>query len=99
SPAELLIGRVAVDHAHQIGVDAARRADDVAALEPAVATGEVADYAAGLGDHQRAGGNVPRREMELEEAVENAVRGVGQVERRGARPPHALRYGNHVFKY
>jgi len=45
------------------------------------------DSAAGFTHHQRARGHVPRREAELEEAVEHSGRDVGEVEGRGAGAP------------
>ena len=50
---------------------------------------EVADAAPRLDDEQRAGGDVPRIEAHLPEAVEPARGDVGEVERAGARPPNA----------
>ena len=77
---------------------ARRRADDVAALQPALAAREVGEHAAGLGDQQRAGGDVPRRKVQLEEAVEDAGGGVGEIERRRSRAPHAFRDADHFLK-
>ena len=48
------------------------------------AAGEVADAAAGFGDEQRAGRDVPRLEAHLPEAVEASRGDVGEVERAGA---------------
>ena len=80
-------------------MDRGRCADDVAALEPALAAGEVADHSAGLADQQRAGGDVPRREMQLEEAVENAGGRVGEIERCRAGPAYTFRDTNNALEY
>ena len=46
--------------------------------------GEIADQAAGLGDQQRAGRDVPGLQAFLEEAVDAAGGDIGQVQRGGA---------------
>ena len=60
-----------------------RGGDHLVAAHELRAAGEIADASAGLGDQQRAGGDVPRPEAHLEEAVEPAGRDVGDVERTG----------------
>ena len=65
--------------------------EDVAARDVAVAAVEVGDDAARFFDQQRAGGDVPWREAELEEAVEDAGGGVGEVESGGAAAADAPR--------
>ena len=65
-----------------------RRGEDVAAPEPrGVVTGPVGDDAAGLADHERTGGDVPRTEPQLEEAVED--RRPRSSTGRGSRPRRA----------
>src|SRR5262249_21936900 len=71
--------------------DAPRTGDDVAALEVALAAGEVGELAARLLDQQSAGGDVPRRQTELEESVEDAGRHAGEVQGGGARSPERAR--------
>src|SRR5687768_11965872 len=70
-------------------VDLRRRAGDLAGLEIAALAAQVADQAAGLLDHQRARGHVPRGEAHLPERVEAAAGDVGEVERGCARAPDA----------
>src|SRR4051812_29072615 len=48
-----------------------------------------------LTNQQRAGGDVPRRQLQLPEAVQPASRDVGEVERRGAGPPDSARRADH----
>src|SRR6516225_4933568 len=62
-----LAGRVATDRRepleqlHQLRVDLRIAGDDLALVEEVGLAGEVADQTAGLGDEERAGGDVPRR--------------------------------------
>src|SRR5207253_1301434 len=98
SSRQLFFADMTADQRDELSLDRGRSSDDVAALEPSVASREIADHSAGLGDHQRSGRDVPRREVQFEESVEDAGRGVCQVEGRRSRPPHALRMGNDVLK-
>src|SRR5437867_209724 len=98
SSRQLFFADVTADERDELSMYRGRSADDVAALEPSVASREIADDSAGLGDHQRSGRDVPGREVQFEEAVEDARRGVCEVERRRSRPPHALRMGDDVLK-
>ena len=66
-----------------------RAGDDVAALEVVAVAVKFADQAAGFAHEQRAGSDVPGVQTEFPEAVVAAGREPGQVERRGARAPHA----------
>ena len=86
------------DDLAQAAVDAGRSGEDVAAGDVAVAAVEVGDDAAGFLDQQRSGRHVPGREAELEEAVEHAGGGVGEVESRGAAAPDAPRLEEDVAK-
>src|SRR5437879_1347686 len=68
-----------------------RGGQDVARLEPRITPRPVADAPADF-EHQRgAGRDVPRIEAELEESVERARRGPGQVHGRGARTSKILK--------
>src|SRR6266849_10180512 len=98
SSRQLFFADVTADQRDELRLDRRRSADDVAALEPAIASREIADHAAGLRDHQRTGRHIPWRKMQFEEAVEDAGRGVGEVERRRPRPPHALGMRDDVLK-
>jgi len=89
---------VTLEQLEQSGVNAAWRADDVAALVPAIATGEIRDDAAGFRDEQRPGCDVPRCEMQLEKAVEDAACGVGEIERRGPGAAYTFCYTKNVLK-
>ncbi len=74
------------------GVHLGVAGDDVAAIEVAVAAVKVADPAAGLADHERAGRDVPLTSAQLEERVDAARGDVAQVERRGDWTAHAGRF-------
>src|SRR6266581_1209479 len=65
--------------------------DDVAALPVAFPAVEVGQLAARLLDQNGSRGDVPRREMKLEESVEDAGRDHGEIER--GRPGAADRAG------
>src|SRR6266702_3585370 len=71
-------------------MDGGRRREDVARLHPGVPTGPVGHAPARLEHEQRARGDVPRVEAELEEAVEGARRRPRKVERGGARAAQVL---------
>src|SRR5207248_2687783 len=60
--------------------------------------GEIAHPSARLGHEQRAGRDVPRREVNLEEAVEDAGRGVCEIERRRSRAADALRDRDYILE-
>jgi len=72
-------------------VHARRRADDVAPLEPAIAAGEIADPSSRLVTSSDPAATSPRRQMQLEEAVEHARCGVREIERGGTGAANALR--------
>ena len=85
--------------AHQLRVDLRVAGHHFALVEVVGLAGEVADQAAGLGDHQRAGGDVPGAEPGLEEAVVVAGGDVAQVERGGARAAQAGAALHHVLEH
>jgi hypothetical protein len=80
---------VAIDHLQQLRKDFRVAGDQVAGLQVGFVAGKVADQAAGLGDQQRAAGDVPGRQAELPEAVEASAGDVGQVECGGTRAADA----------
>src|SRR5438132_7256980 len=98
SSRQLFFADMTADQRDELSLDRGRSSDDVAALKPSVASREIADHAAGLGDHQRSGRDVPGREVQFEEAVEDARCGVCEVERRRSGPPHALGMRDDVLK-
>src|ERR687891_2192951 len=71
-------------------VDAGRGAEDVADGQIQRLAVDARDPTTRLLDDQRTGGDVPRLEAELEEAVEAPARDVGEIERRAAEAPNAL---------
>ena len=72
-------------------VDAAVRGDEVRRGRVERRAVHAGDAAAGLLDDQRAGGDVPRLEVLLPEAVEPARGDVAEVERGRPQPPHRAR--------
>ena len=86
------------DDREKVGMNARRRADDVAARQPPASSREVAHPPARFSHQQGSCRDIPRRQVHLEESVEHARRGVGQIERGGARAPHALGDGDYVLK-
>src|ERR1039457_2130383 len=95
---ELVLADEAVDEANEFAVHAWLRSDHVAPFQPAIAAGEIAEHSTGLGDQQRPRGDVPRREMQLEETVEDAGRGVGEVDRGRSGASNAFRDADHFLK-
>src|SRR5438045_162812 len=88
---QLIFADVTADQRDELAMNRGCRADDVAALEPAIAARKIADDSARFGDHQRSGGNVPRREMQLKKTVEDAGGGVGKIDRRRSGAAYAFR--------
>ena len=74
---------------HQLAVDLRVARHHLALVEVVGLAGEVADQAAGLGDDQRARGDVPGVQPGLEEAVVPARGDITQIERGRTRATHA----------
>src|SRR4051812_13430019 len=72
------------------------RSERLFALDGEFSAGEVRDDTAGLGDDERAGGDVPRLELQLPEAVEAPGGDVAEVEGGGAGAADALRAARHA---
>src|SRR5256885_2347357 len=58
----------------------------IAARHHRLSAGQIADKAAGLAHQEQPGGDVPRRQRELPEAVKAPGCDIGEVERRRAEP-------------
>src|SRR5262245_47977005 len=71
------------DEVKQLREDLRCARDDVAGLQVAVVTAQVADETACFTDEQRAGRHVPRAQADFPEAVEPSCRDIRQVERGG----------------
>src|ERR1051325_3176581 len=77
-------------------VDQAVGGERLLAVDGEFAAGKIRDDAAGLGDDERAGGDVPRLELQFPEAVEASRGDIAEIERGGTGAADALRAARHA---